>query len=134
MKPTILISYLLIILSSCKTNDTTPESSKSAELSKLFDDLCVVNKIRYEIPLKLEDLNDVEGVIFEKKGIPYSIFYIKVNKNLYSSCKLSSEFKKDGLKVLFSGISYRLTYICKPGEACPAYEGTPLIISSISVK
>ena len=125
MKPTILISYLLIILSSCKTNDVTNESSK------LFDDLCIVDKTKYEIPLKLEDLNNVEGVIFEKKAIPNSVFYIKVNKNLYSSCKLSSEFKKDGLKVVFSGISYRLTYICKPGEACPAYEGVPVIISHI---
>lgn len=127
-KISIALSILIFVGSSCKP------SYVNNDVSTLFDEFCITDKSKYQTPIKLEDLSNVEGVIFEKKGISNSIFYIKANNSLYSSCKLSSEFKKEGLKIIFSGTSYRLTYICKSGEACPSFEGIPLIISNIITK
>ncbi len=128
-KTSIVLSISFIIGSiSCKP------AIVNNEVSFRFDELCITDKNKYETPIKLEDLINVEGLFFEKKGIPNSIFYIKANNNLYSSCKLSNEFKKEGLKIVFSGTSYRLSFICKSGEACPSFEAIPLIISHINTK
>jgi hypothetical protein len=132
---TLIILIITFVLQSCKNESNEIELEKlNIESNILFNELCISNKSNYSTPEKWEDLKEVEGVIFEKKGIPNSIFYIKANNNLYSSCKLTNELKKDGLKIVFSGTSYKLSYICKAGEACPSFEGIPLITSHIKSK
>ncbi|MFN8430243.1 MAG: hypothetical protein U0V04_09705 [Spirosomataceae bacterium] len=125
------VSFLIIallIITSCK-----PKYVNNEDIN-LFEAFCISDRANYRTPIKLDEFKNIEGEIFEKKSLYAPIFYVKVNNNLYSNCKLAEQFKKGGLKVIFSGVSYRVDYICKSGEPCPSYEATPLIISEIKIK
>jgi hypothetical protein len=127
-KISIFLAVLLFSGSSCKP------SYVNNEVSILLDEFCLTDKSKFENPVKREDLINVEGIVFEHKGLGESKFYIKAKNSLYFSCKLSNDFKKNGLTIIFTGTSYFLKEICKAGEPCADREGIPLIISTINTK
>jgi len=127
---TILV-FLILGIISCKSSKKEMENMSSAKEVILTDDPVLENdKPNEEIedcfyPRKtIRTITDEEGKMLQVSG-----HYVIVSnvKGRYQPCKVTEEFRKDGLEVIFSGDKLEIF----PNER---RIGTPLRLESLTLK